>query len=94
MMHTHSHRNRAVQIRVSYCTPVFEFCIILNRLISANLGIGMPMLASNFIRPDITVHLQSENGVLGLVRTGRAVGGMLSQFLCCLHRGIIPINNN
>ncbi|XP_051876448.1 3-oxoacid CoA transferase 1a isoform X1 [Pristis pectinata] len=32
----------------------------------ANLGIGMPMLASNFIRSDITVHLQSENGVLGL----------------------------
>ncbi|XP_059830239.1 3-oxoacid CoA transferase 1a isoform X3 [Hypanus sabinus] len=32
----------------------------------ANLGIGMPMLASNFIRKDITVHLQSENGVLGL----------------------------
>ncbi|XP_067838186.1 3-oxoacid CoA transferase 1a [Heptranchias perlo] len=32
----------------------------------ANLGIGMPMLASNFIQPDITVHLQSENGVLGL----------------------------
>ncbi|XP_043925710.1 succinyl-CoA:3-ketoacid coenzyme A transferase 1, mitochondrial [Protopterus annectens] len=32
----------------------------------ANLGIGIPMLASNFIKPDITVHLQSENGVLGL----------------------------
>ncbi|XP_006007174.1 3-oxoacid CoA transferase 1a isoform X2 [Latimeria chalumnae] len=32
----------------------------------ANLGIGMPMLASNFIKPSITVHLQSENGVLGL----------------------------
>uniref|UniRef100_V9KPE3 Succinyl-CoA:3-ketoacid-coenzyme A transferase n=1 Tax=Callorhinchus milii TaxID=7868 RepID=V9KPE3_CALMI len=32
----------------------------------ANLGIGMPMLASNFISPAITVHLQSENGVLGL----------------------------
>ncbi|XP_006626886.1 succinyl-CoA:3-ketoacid coenzyme A transferase 1, mitochondrial [Lepisosteus oculatus] len=32
----------------------------------ANLGIGIPMLASNFIKPEITVHLQSENGILGL----------------------------
>jgi len=32
----------------------------------ANLGIGMPMLASNYIDPDITLHLQSENGILGL----------------------------
>ncbi|XP_019908158.1 3-oxoacid CoA transferase 1a isoform X2 [Esox lucius] len=32
----------------------------------ANLGIGIPMLASNFIQPHITVHLQSENGILGL----------------------------
>ncbi|XP_074640567.1 succinyl-CoA:3-ketoacid coenzyme A transferase 1, mitochondrial-like [Tubulanus polymorphus] len=32
----------------------------------ANLGIGMPMMASSHIKPGITVHLQSENGVLGL----------------------------
>lgn len=31
-----------------------------------NLGIGMPMLAPNFVDPSITVHLQSENGLLGL----------------------------
>ncbi|GIX96999.1 succinyl-CoA:3-ketoacid coenzyme A transferase 1, mitochondrial [Caerostris darwini] len=31
-----------------------------------NLGIGMPVLASNYIPPDKTVHIHCENGVLGL----------------------------
>uniref|UniRef100_A0A4W4GQF8 Succinyl-CoA:3-ketoacid-coenzyme A transferase n=1 Tax=Electrophorus electricus TaxID=8005 RepID=A0A4W4GQF8_ELEEL len=44
-------------------------CSVLTMLFtpaSANLGIGIPMLASNYIKPDISVHLQSENGILGL----------------------------
>jgi len=32
----------------------------------ANLGIGIPMLASNFVPDDISICLQSENGILGL----------------------------
>ncbi len=31
-----------------------------------NLGIGIPTLVSNFVPPDMTVQLQSENGMLGM----------------------------
>ena len=31
-----------------------------------NLGIGLPTLVANFVRPDIEVWLQSENGMLGI----------------------------
>ena len=32
----------------------------------ANVGIGMPMLASNYLKPEDNVSLQSENGILGI----------------------------
>lgn len=31
-----------------------------------NLGIGIPTLVANFVKPDIGVYFQSENGLLGL----------------------------
>lgn len=33
--------------------------------IYASLGIGIPLLASNYISPNLIVHLHSENGILG-----------------------------
>jgi hypothetical protein len=38
-----------------------------------NLGIGIPMLASNYIPNGMRVIVQSENGVLGMVRERSAV---------------------
>ena len=37
----------------------------------ANLGIGLPMEASNYIAPGVNIFLQSENGILGLGPVGR-----------------------
>jgi 3-oxoacid CoA-transferase B subunit len=31
-----------------------------------NLGIGLPTLVANYIRPDINIYFQSENGLLGM----------------------------
>jgi len=37
-----------------------------------NLGIGLPTKVANFISPDMTIHLQSENGFVGLGPTPTA----------------------
>ncbi len=40
--------------------------IVLNELLPVNLGIGLPMLASNYVPEDTKVVIQSENGILGM----------------------------
>ncbi|CEQ42254.1 SPOSA6832_04057 [Sporobolomyces salmonicolor] len=37
-----------------------------DRQMYVNLGIGMPMLAPTFLEPGTVIHMQSENGILGM----------------------------
>ena len=37
-----------------------------------NLGIGMPVHVADYLRPEVDVFIQSENGVIGVGPAGRA----------------------
>ena len=48
------------RILLAMLTEANDLIVIL-----VNLGIGMPMLAPSFVEPGTTIHMQSENGILG-----------------------------
>jgi 3-oxoacid CoA-transferase len=55
-----------VREKIAKTVARLEFDIKGGGILYANLGIGIPTLASNFVPKGVTVVLQSENGLLGI----------------------------
>lgn len=61
-------RRAALEFHDGMCGELLFCCkYVLNLHDLVNLGVGIPTEAADHIPPGVKVHLQSENGILGMV---------------------------